>query len=70
MFCWGLSVLFRNGPDFPGFAREVLVGHPVWCMSVLFGSVRVLCFLWLVVERLSPLCLGLGWLIGLVGLSP
>ena len=43
VFCWGLSVLFRSGQGCPGFAREVLVGHPVWCVSVLVCSVRGLC---------------------------
>ena len=43
VFCWGLSVLFHNGQGYPGFAREVLVGYPVWCVSVLVCSVSVLC---------------------------
>ena len=43
VFCWGLSVLFRNGQGYLGFAKEVLVGYPVWCVSVLVCSVSVLC---------------------------
>ena len=43
VFCWGLSVSVRNGRGCLGFAREVLVGPPVWCVSVLVCSVSVLC---------------------------
>ena len=43
VFCCSLSVLFRNCQGCLGFAREVLVRHPVWCVSVLVCSVSVLC---------------------------
>ena len=41
--CWGLLVLFHSGRGFLGFAREVLVDCPGWCVSVLVGSVLKLC---------------------------
>ena len=42
VFCWGLSVVVHSGQGCQGFAREVLVGYPVWCVSVLVCSVSVL----------------------------
>ena len=70
VFCWGLSVLLGNGQGCLGFAKEVLVGCLVWCVSVLVCSVSGLCSGWLVVGMLSHLFLGLEWLLGLVGPSP
>ncbi len=41
--CFGPSVLFRSGQGCRGFAREVWVGYPGWCVSVLVSSGSVLC---------------------------